>query len=44
MDIDTLISQIRTVLRSCDTSTDKIARIMEIIDNAERELKTQEEK
>jgi len=44
MDIDTLISQIRTVLRSYDASTDKVARIREIIDNAEAELKTKEGK
>lgn len=43
MDIDTLIQLIRQVLRSYEASGDKVARIREIIDNAETELKTQEE-
>lgn len=44
MDIDTLIQEIRKVLRSYEASTDKVGMIREIIDNAEAELKTQEEK
>jgi len=44
MDIDTLIKLIRQVLKSYEASADKVARIREIIDNAESELKTQEEK
>ncbi|MDD3088745.1 MAG: hypothetical protein PHT95_02230 [Candidatus Omnitrophica bacterium] len=44
MDIDTLIQEIRKVLRSYEASADKAGMIREIIDNAEAELKTQEEK
>lgn len=43
MDIDTLIKLIRQVLGSYAPSADKIARVQEIIKNAEAELKTQEE-
>jgi len=44
MDIDTLIQLIRQALNLCEASADKVSRIREIINNAERELKTQEEK
>ena len=44
MQIDELIKLIRQVLKSYEASADKVARIREIIENAEAELKTQEGK
>jgi len=43
MDIDTLIKLIRQALGSYEASADKVARIRAIIENAENELKNQEE-
>ncbi len=43
MDIETLIAEIRSAMRDYVPSTDKVARIREIIDKADNQLKHKED-